>query len=256
MSVPAGFDPAAIKLIGNVTGELPVRGVLRHKGWRVKEVNLPPLPQGAGRMVIAPAEVELSCTANHTGRRCAMEFEVRRRFRLAAKYIVGIDLGTTNSALAFCDATASIEESRIEVHRNSAAGESERSGGTQLAAVISLHSGRIRFSEGQPRPAMGCRAEVCDRRTGAQTRRGESKPPDRLREVLALLCRGESQLRRFCRGRHPTRCPSCRRWKRHRSFCSTCARCGRTARRGSNTLWQIRRCCLRCLLRSTKKRVS
>jgi len=34
---------------------------------------------------------------------------------LAAKYIVGIDLGTTNSALAFCDATAAEEESRIEV---------------------------------------------------------------------------------------------------------------------------------------------
>jgi hypothetical protein len=34
--------------------------VLRHKGWRVKEVNLPPLLQGAGRMVVAPAEVELS----------------------------------------------------------------------------------------------------------------------------------------------------------------------------------------------------
>ena len=58
--VPAGFDLDAIKLIGNVTGELPLRGVLRHKGWRVKEVNLPPLPQGAGRMVVAPAEVELS----------------------------------------------------------------------------------------------------------------------------------------------------------------------------------------------------
>jgi len=60
VTVQAGFDPAAIKLIGNVTGELPVRGVLRHKGWRVKEVNLPPLPRGAGRMVVAPAEVELS----------------------------------------------------------------------------------------------------------------------------------------------------------------------------------------------------
>jgi hypothetical protein len=58
--VQAGFDPAAIKLIGNVVGEPPVRGVLRHKGWRVKEVNLPPLPQGAGRMVVAQAEVELS----------------------------------------------------------------------------------------------------------------------------------------------------------------------------------------------------
>ena len=35
---------------------------------------------------------------------------------MAAKYIVGIDLGTTNSALARCDATAAEEESRIEVH--------------------------------------------------------------------------------------------------------------------------------------------
>ena len=60
VTVQAGFDPAAIKLIGNVVGEPPLRGVLRHKGWRVKEVKLPPLPQGAGRMVVAPAEVELS----------------------------------------------------------------------------------------------------------------------------------------------------------------------------------------------------
>lgn len=60
VTVQAGFDPAAIKLIGNVAGEPPIRGVLRHKGWRVKEVNLPSLPQGAGRMVVAPAEVEVS----------------------------------------------------------------------------------------------------------------------------------------------------------------------------------------------------
>jgi hypothetical protein len=59
VTVQAGFDPAAIKLIGNMTKESPVRGLLRHKGWRVKEVNLPPLPPAAGRMVLAPAEVEL-----------------------------------------------------------------------------------------------------------------------------------------------------------------------------------------------------
>ena len=58
--VQAGFDPVAVKLIGKVAGEPPVRGVLRHKGWRVKEMNLPPLPQGGGRMVLAPAEVELT----------------------------------------------------------------------------------------------------------------------------------------------------------------------------------------------------
>lgn len=59
VTVEAGFDPAAIKLIGNVAGSPPLRGLLRHKGWRVKEMKMPPLPQGAGRLVIAPAEVEL-----------------------------------------------------------------------------------------------------------------------------------------------------------------------------------------------------
>jgi hypothetical protein len=52
-------DAAAIKLVGNVSGKLPVRGVLRHRGWRVASVNLPPLPDGAAGSVIAPAEVEI-----------------------------------------------------------------------------------------------------------------------------------------------------------------------------------------------------
>jgi Domain of unknown function (DUF2760) len=60
VTVQSRFDPAAIKLLGNVTGQPPLRGLLRHKGWQVKDVNLPPLPQGSGRMVIAPAEVEIS----------------------------------------------------------------------------------------------------------------------------------------------------------------------------------------------------
>jgi hypothetical protein len=60
VTVESHFDPAAIKLLGNVTGQPPIRGMLRHKGWQVKDVNLPPLPQGSGRMVIAPAEVEIS----------------------------------------------------------------------------------------------------------------------------------------------------------------------------------------------------
>jgi Ethanolamine utilization protein EutJ (predicted chaperonin) len=36
---------------------------------------------------------------------------------LPAKYVIGIDLGTTNSALAHCDAAAAPEESRIEIHK-------------------------------------------------------------------------------------------------------------------------------------------
>jgi hypothetical protein len=60
VTVEAGFDPASVKLVGKVTGRPPLRGLLRHRGWRVTEVNLPPLsPQGPGREVVAPAEVEI-----------------------------------------------------------------------------------------------------------------------------------------------------------------------------------------------------
>ena len=59
VTVPVGFDLAAIKLVGNVSGEPPIRGLLRHRGWRVTEVTLPSLPQGSGRAILAPAEVEV-----------------------------------------------------------------------------------------------------------------------------------------------------------------------------------------------------
>jgi hypothetical protein len=60
VTVQEGFDPAAVKLVGNVTGRPPLRGLLRHRGWRVAKINLPSLPpQGSGRAVVAPAEVEI-----------------------------------------------------------------------------------------------------------------------------------------------------------------------------------------------------
>jgi len=60
VTVEEGFDPAAVKLVGNVTGRPPLRGLLRHRGWRVANVNLPALPPtGPGRKVVAPAEVEI-----------------------------------------------------------------------------------------------------------------------------------------------------------------------------------------------------
>ncbi len=59
VTVQAGVDPASIKMIGHVTGQPPLRGMLRHRGWRVTQVRLPPLPEGQGRSIVAPAEVEI-----------------------------------------------------------------------------------------------------------------------------------------------------------------------------------------------------
>jgi hypothetical protein len=60
VSVPKGFDPAEVRLIGEAKGEPPFKGTLRHHGWRVVEAKLPTLADGVDRAVIAPAEVELS----------------------------------------------------------------------------------------------------------------------------------------------------------------------------------------------------
>lgn len=58
--VDPGFDPSRIRLTGNVVGEPPFTGALRHHGWRIAKVSLPPPPRGTDPTVVAPAEVELA----------------------------------------------------------------------------------------------------------------------------------------------------------------------------------------------------
>jgi hypothetical protein len=59
VTVDRGVDAARIKVVGNVVGEPPLRGVLRHRGWVATRVELPPLP-ATGHTVLAPAEIEVS----------------------------------------------------------------------------------------------------------------------------------------------------------------------------------------------------
>jgi hypothetical protein len=59
VSVPKGFDPAEVRLVGEAKGEPPYKGTLRHHGWRVVDAKLPALADGVDRTVIAPAEVEI-----------------------------------------------------------------------------------------------------------------------------------------------------------------------------------------------------
>jgi uncharacterized protein DUF2760 len=59
ITVATGFDPGAIRLTGNVVGQPPFRGSLRHHGWRVREAHLPSIPEGQDPHLVAPAEVEL-----------------------------------------------------------------------------------------------------------------------------------------------------------------------------------------------------
>jgi hypothetical protein len=59
VTIEPGFDPGSIKLIGNVAGEPPFKGVLRHRGWQVIKLDLPKLSDTGKLQAISPAEVEI-----------------------------------------------------------------------------------------------------------------------------------------------------------------------------------------------------
>lgn len=59
ITLPKGFDAAAVRLTGNIVGEAPFTGTLVHKGWQVTGIRLPKLTQGHNANIIAPAEVEI-----------------------------------------------------------------------------------------------------------------------------------------------------------------------------------------------------
>ncbi|GBC61210.1 DUF2760 domain-containing protein [Desulfonema ishimotonii] len=59
ITVEPGFDPNAIKLTGNVTGEPPFKGVVRHRGWKAGKIDMPALSGDRDPAIIAPAEVEI-----------------------------------------------------------------------------------------------------------------------------------------------------------------------------------------------------
>lgn len=60
VTVPAGFDAQRIRLTGNVAGQPPFAGSLKHQGWVTTEVKFPTVSPALDPRVLAPAEVELS----------------------------------------------------------------------------------------------------------------------------------------------------------------------------------------------------
>ncbi len=60
VEVGVGFDPSAVQVTGNVTGEPPFKGTLQHHGWRVTEIKLSKPGEGVDELVVQPAEVEMA----------------------------------------------------------------------------------------------------------------------------------------------------------------------------------------------------
>jgi hypothetical protein len=59
VALPAGFDAQRVRLTGNISGQPPFRGALKHHGWVAASVRLPALSETLDPRVLAPAEVEL-----------------------------------------------------------------------------------------------------------------------------------------------------------------------------------------------------
>ncbi|MGZ3461854.1 MAG: DUF2760 domain-containing protein [Archangium sp.] len=59
VDVPAGFDAQRIRLTGNVAGQPPYNGSLKHHGWVTTAVKFPSTSPAMDPRVLAPAEVEL-----------------------------------------------------------------------------------------------------------------------------------------------------------------------------------------------------
>jgi hypothetical protein len=60
LEVPAGYDPARFRVVGNVGGAPPFQGRVVHSGWQAGVVNLPAWTgSNDSAKVVAPAEVEV-----------------------------------------------------------------------------------------------------------------------------------------------------------------------------------------------------
>ncbi len=59
ITVEPGFDMDMIKLVGNVAGDPPFRGILKHRGWKAGKKEVPRLSDLSDSGIIAPAEIEV-----------------------------------------------------------------------------------------------------------------------------------------------------------------------------------------------------
>lgn len=57
--LPAGFDACRVRLTGNVAGQAPFTGTLRHHGWVATATRFPVQTASVDPRVLAAAEVEL-----------------------------------------------------------------------------------------------------------------------------------------------------------------------------------------------------
>ncbi len=59
VTIEPGFDIDAITLVGNVSGEPPFQGILKHRGWKAGKKDVPKLSDIQNSGIMTPAEIEI-----------------------------------------------------------------------------------------------------------------------------------------------------------------------------------------------------
>jgi len=59
VTIEPGFDMDAITLVGNVSGEPPFQGILKHRGWKAGKKDVPKLSDIQNPDIMTPAEIEI-----------------------------------------------------------------------------------------------------------------------------------------------------------------------------------------------------
>ena len=59
IEIESDFDPDSVKLIGNVAGNPPFKGILKHRGWKAGKKEIPKLSEVKDATIITPAEIEI-----------------------------------------------------------------------------------------------------------------------------------------------------------------------------------------------------
>jgi hypothetical protein len=103
------------------------------------------------------------------------------------RYVIGVDLGTTNCALASRDASLDDTQARIDIKGVTQVVNPGEVAERPAAPVVSLPSWRPGFSSGQHRAAVGSAADSDRRRARAQAWRGKPGATGRIGEVVAVV---------------------------------------------------------------------
>lgn len=59
ISVAAGYNPAEMKIVGQVKSELPIKGEVIHRGWKACKRSLPKKSGDQACELLSPAEIEV-----------------------------------------------------------------------------------------------------------------------------------------------------------------------------------------------------